>query len=100
VHGNPGGLIDHNKAWAFREQREGLFGRGGRLLVFGPRKGSHLNHGPRLQIQALFGLSDGSPVHPDDSPRQQAAHLGTREVKLLGEETIEALSAILLLDWE
>jgi D-citramalate synthase len=98
VHGTSGGLVDREPAASLREHPERLVQSGQRPLVFRPRKGGHLDDGPRLKAQALGVLIHAAPTDAHGAAREQPTHLRTREPQALGEKPVESLAAIFFLD--
>ena len=75
VDGSSGGLVDREPAASPREYPERLIRSGQRPLVFGPRKGGHLDDGPRLKAQALGVFIHAAPPDADRAAREQPTHL-------------------------
>ena len=95
MDGRPGGLVDGEPARPLRSQHERCPRIGERALLVAARERSNPQLDSARESLALLGFPERASVPRHGAAREQAAHLGARQLELLGQEQVETPSRVL-----
>ena len=95
MHRHAGGLVDGEPAGPLRAHHEPAPGIGERALLVAARERRDRQLAAAREARALLAFAERAPVQAHGAAREQPAHLGARELELLGQEQVETPSRVL-----
>ena len=93
--GMPAGLSTASQPGPCARTTSPAPGIGERALLVAARERRHLELASAREAHPLFALAERAPVQAHGAAREQPAHLGARELELLGQEQVETPSRVL-----